>query len=129
MDNGISQFHFKQFLMMFTYHVLFYLVLGPLIPLILICFEKKVFLKNMLFLPRLSPFYLNQAVVWLFWVISVYIAVKNRYALETEEEDSLVRVLDIYPLYITLVMIITRCFIIAIRYGSMPPATIQRLRT
>ena len=128
MDNGISQFHFKQFLMMFTYHVLFYLVLGPLIPLILICFEKKVFLKNMLFLPSWSPFYLNQAIVWLFWVISVYIAVNNRYLLDAEEDPE-VRVLDIYPLYITFVMLITRCFIIAIRYGSMPPATILRLRT
>ena len=126
-DNGISQFHSNQFLRMFIYHVLFYMVLGPFLPLILICFERTVFIKNMDFVPSSSPFYLNQAIVWLFWVVGVFIAVKNHY--DREDEDSEIRVLDTYPLYITLVMLITRCFIIAIRYGSMAPATFNKLRT
>ena len=52
-----------------------------------------------------------------FYITAVIIAVIDRYEAYNDEDPDRKK-LDLYPLYLTIVCVITRIFIIAIRYGT-----------
>ena len=51
------------------------------------------------------------------YIAAVIMVVMDRIEASNDEDPDR-KMLDIFPLYIAIVMIITRCFIIAIRYGT-----------
>ena len=102
------------------YHILLYAIIGPLSPLVILCFETKIFLTNTAFLPsKLSTlynvFYVQQNVFWLMFVTIVTIAVRETYY---EDKES-----DIDPFLILVIsnVIVCRAATISIRHGSLSP--------
>ena len=55
--------------------------------------------------------------IYAFYIAEVIIAVIDRIEANNDEDPDR-KTLDLYPLYVAIVCIITRCFIIAIRYGT-----------
>ena len=74
-------FYKRQFLIIFAYHVLNMMVLGPIsIPFIMI-FEKYQFLKNTAFVPMKSTlaFCISQNLCYLAFIGAVYLLIEDWY--------------------------------------------------
>ena len=97
------------------------MILGPFSGLVLICFEPMTALKSMAFLPQgtltMSVIFGFQCMTWFGFVGSVGVAIYDR-QLASEDPNHLA--LDLYPLYVSTILILIRCSIVAVRYASSP---------
>ena len=92
---------------------------------IMLCIEGKVSTKNLIMTPQNNFSYNSTLIIWLFFIVAMAINIKNYYDVE---EDPNMRRLDVYPLYVTIFFLITRCFVVGTRYGSTPPKIINSIR-
>ena len=122
----------SQFFKAFFYHILFYALMGPMSFGILICFENVTYIRNMGFLPGKDPdtmmYFMQQTMIWMLFMGSAFIAIKDRME-AANDDDPERKVLDLYPFYVSIVLVITRISIIGIRYGTSASCTLASMST
>ena len=110
----------KQLFKALIYHILFYMV-GPFGSPIIYCFETKIYIQNLGFLPSsfstMNGIFIIQSIQFLAWAACLYLFIKNRSEANdfTDEHQ-----LDMFPLMVSLILQFIRIFIISIRAGTTP---------
>lgn len=92
------------------------ILLGPMSALIMLTYETSTYLKNSAFLPFKTSlnFYVMQSVFWMILVAAVSIAVYDR---ELAKEDPEREVLSLFPLYVAVISVLIRIYIMSLRAG------------
>lgn len=117
-DNA-SSINLGPFIETTIYHILFFIVMGPLVSLFISLFYKNlIYAKNLGFW-GLNPNCVQQSMVFFFNFVGIYC-----YYFLIDDVTS------IYPIeiYMLLSGIICRCFLIAAKYGLFPKRKMQYVR-
>ena len=85
------------------------------------------------FLPAKDPdtmmYFVQQTMTWMFFIIPVMCVIKDRMELGMMDDPGERQPLDLWPLYFNILMVITRKFIIAIRYGTTSKSALNTMNT
>ena len=116
-----------QFYKAFIYHILF-MNFGPFCTPLLLCFETRLFLVNVGFLPSCNKmsniFFMAQTMTFMMWITCIYFYVSDY--LEATDDVSLSKPY-IAPVVVCGVLQASRYFTIATRHGTTPPNMILAL--
>ena len=110
----------SHFVKAFIYHLLYFMVLGPMTVPILLCFESCNYIVNMGFLPGKDfssrMYFLIQNMTWMLYIACVVFLVLNR--MEASEEEDSIQPLDYYPFFLLSAFMLARVVVISVRYAT-----------
>jgi hypothetical protein len=117
-------FDFRLFVVVFTYHFLSFMVLGPMAGIVVMVFSGYYYARNTAFLPggALMMYWMAQTMTWMMVVIPVGMVVYSKLKYDMVK-------FSLFPLSLTLGLTLFRIFIISIRHSTTPPRIYRDMYT
>lgn len=117
-------FDLRLFLIVFTYHFLALIVLGPAAGIVVALFSGLFYAKNCAFLPSRTMmfFWVLQTLTWISVIIPIAMVAYSKLKYDTVK-------FSLYPLCLMLGMTLFRILIISIRHSTTPPRIYRDMYT
>lgn len=124
LSDATPYFSFSRLIKVFIYHMLNFLMIGPMAYFPVVMVSGHTYAKNIAFFPAkpLMPFFMIQVMQYMLFAIPVALLIWQRIHYGRIK-------MDLYPLILYIIMTLYRIFIISIRHATTPPRVYREMFT